>query len=392
MSERVFLHVGLPKSGTTYLQAVLEGNKARLAEHVGLLFPGASWADQVQAVRDVRGAKGRDVVKGESSGAWSRLVDEIAAWDGDAVVSMEWLGGATTGQARRIVSSLAPARVEVILTVRDLARTIPAAWQEFMQNWETWSWSEFLRAISSETPMSTKPGSHFWSQQDLGKILANWRDAVAAEQLHVVTLPQSGAPAGELWSRFSTVLGIDAASFDASGKGTNESLGRESAELMVRLNRVSRAHGMEWRTYNEMFKAALAKKGLAKRKHVESPLYRIPSELQEWTVARSAEQARAVVASGAHVVGSLSDLEPAVAPADSASQDVQCEAVLDAAIEGMVAIAQDRGRELTKLRRRNAALARDNDDLRRTVGARRGTSVARAAYRVARSAVRRVMP
>ena len=54
MSGRVLLHVGLPKSGTSYLQKLLSANRERLRGH-GVLFPGADWSDQVVAVRDVRG-------------------------------------------------------------------------------------------------------------------------------------------------------------------------------------------------------------------------------------------------------------------------------------------------------------------------------------------------
>ena len=38
-SEPVFLHVGLPKTGTTELQKVLWENRRRLAEN-GVVYPG----------------------------------------------------------------------------------------------------------------------------------------------------------------------------------------------------------------------------------------------------------------------------------------------------------------------------------------------------------------
>lgn len=350
MASKTFLHVGLPKSGTTYLQAVLSENKDRLADRSRLLFPGKNWLEQVRAVRDVRGQKGRGASTADT-GAWRSLVDEIAAWDGDAIVSMEWLGGAPTDQVARVVESLAPSRVEVVITARDLARTIPAAWQEFLQNAEVWSWAEFLGAVTSENPRATPAGNLFWAQQDLGKILAVWRDSVPAEQLHVVTLPQSGAPAGELWSRFSQVLGIDGALFDTGGRGSNESLGRESTELMLRVNEVSRLREVDWKTYEEMFKHALAKRGLSKRKHVERPQRRLPPELEEWARARTAEQVRAIEASGATVVGDLTDLDP-VFPPGADEDPTDTEAVLEAAVEGLVALAKDREAELERLRRR----------------------------------------
>jgi hypothetical protein len=155
VANKVFLHVGLPKSGTSYLQAVFADNKARLRKRARVLYPGQTWTDQVLAARDVLSANphgGRDP---EVLGAWQRLVDEVTAWDGDSLVSMEWLGSAETAQAQRMVETLAPAQVEIIVTVRDIARTVPAAWQEFVQNWELWSWPEFLGAVTSENPRGT---------------------------------------------------------------------------------------------------------------------------------------------------------------------------------------------------------------------------------------------
>lgn len=350
MAEKTFLHVGLPKSGTTYLQAVLAENKDRLAERSRLLFPGRNWMEQVKAVRDVRGQQGRGASP-DDAGAWQSLVDEITAWDGDAVVSMEWLGGAPTEQVKHIVGSLSPSRVEVVITVRDLARTIPAAWQEFLQNAEIWSWSEFLGAVTSENPRATPAGNAFWAQQDLGKILAVWRDCVPSEQLHVVTLPQAGAPAGVLWSRFAQVLGIEGASYDAGGRGSNESLGRESTELMLRLNEVARRHEVDWKTYEEMFKRSLAKRGLSRRKHVERPQRRLPPELEDWTRARTAEQVKAIEASGARVIGDLADLDP-VFPLEAEEETTDTNAVLEAAVEGLVALAKDRAAEHDRLRGR----------------------------------------
>ncbi len=355
MSKRLFLHVGLPKSGTTYLQAVLAENKKRLRKRARLLYPGASWEAQVLAARDVLAAHPHGVLDSKVKGAWDRLVREVNEWDGDAVVSMEWLGSAEPAQAQRIVDTVAPTQVHVVVTVRDLARTIPAAWQEFVQNWEMWSWQEFLAAVTSDNPRATPAGNMFWMQQDIGRLLAIWRDALPADQIHVVTLPHPGTPAGELWSRMAGVMGIDGSQFDASGKGSNESLGLESAQMMLRLNHVSRLQNLDWPLYNEMFKHALAKRGLSKRKHQE-PVLVLPPELEEWTHARTAEQISAVKASGADVVGDLAELEPVFGKPGTQPEDVSSEALLEVALDGMVALSRDRGKELAKLRNRNAEL------------------------------------
>ena len=51
MAERLVLHVGLMKSGTTFVQGRCNANRERLAAQ-GILFPGPSWARQVHAVAD----------------------------------------------------------------------------------------------------------------------------------------------------------------------------------------------------------------------------------------------------------------------------------------------------------------------------------------------------
>jgi len=46
----IYLHIGTPKSGTTYLQSRMEANRERAREQ-GLLWPGPRWGVQVEAVR-----------------------------------------------------------------------------------------------------------------------------------------------------------------------------------------------------------------------------------------------------------------------------------------------------------------------------------------------------
>ena len=60
---RVFLHVGEPKTGTTFLQHVLFGNRDRLAAR-GVVLPGYTRRDHSRASRDLRGAGLGSVVGG----------------------------------------------------------------------------------------------------------------------------------------------------------------------------------------------------------------------------------------------------------------------------------------------------------------------------------------
>ncbi|MFZ5847408.1 hypothetical protein [Nocardioides pakistanensis] len=342
MARRVFLHVGLPKSGTTYLQAVVGKNKSELRERAGLLYPGATWARQVDAVRDVRRMKLPPAQQKTVPGAWDRLVAEMRAWPSDALMSMEWLCMATAAQVVRIADDLADTETHVVFTVRDVGRTVPAAWQEFAQNRSTWRWPEFLEQVSSEQAMETEAGLAFWQQQDMELLLERWSALAPPERLHVITLPQSGADPAELWRRMAAVLGIDAEGYDLSDLGSNASLGMESAELMRRINERLRGRGIGMPAYNNLFKHRLAKQVLAARKAEESKVV-LPAEYHDWARARADQQIRAIQASGAQVVGDLEDLRPRLDAAKAPARAVEPDpaAVLDAAVEALIPFVLD---------------------------------------------------
>lgn len=350
MGGRVFLHVGTPKSGTSYLQAVLGRNKERLAGD-GLLFPGAGWHEQVAATRDILDANPHGHRPPGTDGAWARLVAETQEFAGDSVISMEWLVAATTAQAEQIRATLEPQRLEVVITVRDLARQVPAAWQEFMQNWETWSWRSFLEDVTSDEPLATPAGRLFWHQQDLGRLLATWRDVLPVEQIHVVTLPPRGAPPGELWSRFAGLLDVEPYRYDLLNAGGNESLGLESSELMRRVNLLTRERNLTWPEYDARYKNGVAKRGLSSRKGEEHAVT-VPEEYHPWLVARGKEQVEAVRAAGVHVVGDLADLTPSLPPSGPQPEDVPAEELLEACLHALLHATGAHTRDLERLRRR----------------------------------------
>ena len=60
------------------------------------------------------------------------LVDEVNAWTGTAVISMEFLGPRSPEKIAQIRGCFPDTEVEAVLTCRDLARNIPAMWLESM--------------------------------------------------------------------------------------------------------------------------------------------------------------------------------------------------------------------------------------------------------------------
>ena len=118
----VFLHIGTMKTGTSFLQRVLQRNAAVLAAD-GITYPleNSRWALQVRAARDILEIKGKPTY-----GGWAAMLDAIQAWPGRAaVVSMEFYSLASAARAEKIVAALAPSDVQVIITARDLVRVMP---------------------------------------------------------------------------------------------------------------------------------------------------------------------------------------------------------------------------------------------------------------------------
>lgn len=291
MASRVVLHVGLMKSGTSYLQGRLTGLRHGEGSG-GFLFPGEVWRDQVVAVSDALGRSQR--AQGDFEGAWSRMVASIDDWDGTAIISMEFLGPASAEQIASVVSSFS-CPVEVVVTARDLGRAVPAMWQESLKNGRSWSFGAYVAALQSD------PDHGFWRQQDLPGVVDRW---AAVAPVTIVTVPPPGAASDLLWQRFCTATGlpVDACAPPPAG---NESLGATSSAVLRLVNESLEAAALPWASYSRHVKFGFAKTVLAARRDAEAPIgFKVP----RWLRARASSQRASL--EGARVVGSLDDLVP----------------------------------------------------------------------------------
>jgi hypothetical protein len=357
--SRVFLHVGLPKSGTTFLQAVLLNNK-RLLKDAGLLFPGADgWKSQVRAVRDVREMPHvRYNHRREVPGSWDQLAEEMRDWSGDSVVSMEWLSRVEPDQLQRILDTLDPREVHVIFTIRDLARVLPASYQESVLNRRQWTWQEFLAEQSDEDLPGEERG--FWRLHDINALIERWAIAIPAERIHVVTVPPRGAPAVALWERFAQVLGVAQVAVDLEDVRRNDGLGLASTEVMRRVNIRSREDKISSTVHRKLLTHQLAKQGLSQLDRGQRPT--IPQELHPWVLTRAEGQVEGLKASGVDLVGDLDDLRPDLSTHLEQPPEPETEAMLEVALTGLIVMTKQRAEAERKA---EAAAARTTKEIRR---------------------------
>jgi hypothetical protein len=230
----VALHIGTMKSGTSYLQAILRRNMSQLGE-VGVLAPG----EMVPAVVDVLDR--RNVTKKTKvSGAWERFLEQVESWDGHLVVaSQEFLSGASAEEARAVVATFGEQPVKVVVTCRDLLRVIPSHWQTTIKNGGTVSFAEYVQLLladdEGEEPHRYATG--FWRHHDLPAIVEAWAGAVGLENVVLVTVPPSGAPRDQLWSRFAEAVGMPPFDCDLSTNAkSNLSLTYAETEMLRQVN------------------------------------------------------------------------------------------------------------------------------------------------------------
>lgn len=350
MAERLVLHIGSMKSGTSFIQNVLGDNKERLAEQ-GVLFAGPRWKFQVKAVQDLIGRGGAEQEPLEPDGPWRTLADEINAWSGTAVVSMEFLGPRSPDKIRLIRESFPDTEVEAVLTCRDLGRNIPAMWLESTQNGSVTGWGDYLDAVRTED-RKTPAGRNFWRHQAIPAIAKRWADGLDGA-LTLVTVPQKGAPSSLLWERFAGILGVAPDGVDLDVRA-NPSIGLATALVLLDLNRQLRAaDGTLPRHYDMYVKHHLAKRGLVARQGDEPRL----GLDEDWVRKRGEQQVKRLRADGHRVVGDLDELRPRPVPGVHADE-VSPEDRLAAAVDGLEHMFRTWSTSERQLRRRLRRLGR----------------------------------
>lgn len=325
----VFLHIGEPKTGTTFLQQVLWSNRPEMAAQ-GVVLPGHHPQDHYRASQDLRGlVKLASDPAGSWTGEWDILARQAVAAPRIAVISHELFAAVDAEQAGQAIASLQPAGVHVVITVRDIASLLPAEWQETVKHRNARGWADWLSdVIDKESVDTDRRQWWFWRVHDTLALAGLWAQHLPPERIHVIAMPPRGAPPGLLWERFAAVLGIDPAGADLTRARANASLGLPEIEFLRQLNEALPAEVPDW-YYMWNVKEGIAHRAApAGRARLTLPADRLP-----WAT----EQAQALIAglreAKYDVAGDLDELlpQPASGPAADPAALPTGE-VLDAAV------------------------------------------------------------
>ena len=334
---KVFLHIGEPKTGTTFLQHVMWRNRGELGAQ-GVVLPGHHPQDHYRASQDLRGIpKLASDPAGSWTGEWEILARQAQQAPRVAVISHELFSAADPEQAERAVRSLQPADVHVVLTVRDMATLLPAEWQETVKHRNAKGFNDWLGdVIDRESYSADRRQWWFWRVHDTVAILGIWAQYVPAERIHLITVPPRGSDNALLWQRFASLLEVDPASVDTSRARPNASLGLPEIEFLRRLNEVLPEEVPDW-FYMWNVKEAVAHRALAARPRQGRLV--IPADREEWAGKQAEVLIEALSESAYDIVGGLDELRPLPATQPTAGPDDQpAELVLDAAVQAASAL------------------------------------------------------
>lgn len=351
MASRTVVHVGLPKTGTTYLQTIM-WRQGDLLREQGVLYPGDSRMHHFQAARAVAGVPGKH---GYAEQQRAALVEEVRAWDGTALVTHEFFSQATSAQAARFVETLSPTDLTVVVTARDYLRQVPAVWQEALKMGNASTLGAFTAAMFADGHRERVRRAHEdddvadkrlrrawdWSTQDLPAVLQRWSRAVGPERMRLVTVPPPGAPRDLLWQRWCEAAGLDLDGVDLTVAVPNESLGAPQARFLTSVvDQLGKDFGNA-PTRHRWLRQYLGHEVLVPQRGERIGLAPDDDALVRRTNAEMLDEVRAL---GLPVVGDLADLEPA---GDAAGRDP--DSVPDA--EALAVAARAAERMVTDVRR-----------------------------------------
>ncbi len=303
MTQVVYLHVGGPKSGTTFIQQVLEHNAATLAS-AGVLVVGPR-LELIHAAMVVRDDARLDDLPAAARGAWDRVTEQVREWQGaSAILSYELFANASAEQVQAALARLEGIEVHVVVSARDLGKAIASSWQEQLKFGITKpleSWSP-----PQESAVDSEWG---WRTMQPANVAARWGAGLPAERVHVVTVPARATGADELWHRFASATGLgEIEDLDLGVERANESLGVVEAELLRRVNA-----GVDGRIRGGRQKSLWLRDLLAHT--ILAPIGREPIGLTDAHAEEAGAQAEsaiaAIAAAGYLVHGDLEDLRPA---------------------------------------------------------------------------------
>jgi hypothetical protein len=333
----LIVHIGAPKTGSTYLQNRLWANRSAL-EASGVELPGPRQRFHFAAGNDLLGEARtytQEVRQGPSAQGWPAFAAQVARSSAATVLfTDERLAAVGSDGIARVAELGAEREVHVVYLARGLDLLLPSAWQMEVRQGAVASLDEWLEATLAEDRAG--PGvSWFWRVHDAPAVLARWSAAATSPRhVHVVTVPRSAEDPEELWRRFTAATDLPRGLPAPATVRSNPSLDYAQVEFLRRLN-VELRGVLDPAVYRRRVRGVLSSRIMTQQ--ASGRKSGLPQRYGEPVAVQASAIADALTVSGYDVVGELADLRADAAPSE-APEPPGVDAVLEAATAAMVGL------------------------------------------------------
>jgi hypothetical protein len=334
----MLLHIGVHKTGTTAVQTALANSRDILGTWA-VRYPGEAMAHRAIASSVMGRPLGwrTDGPRPPRDGLWESTVAEAHSFRGTTVISSEFLAESPDHVVRRIADDVGRDRLEVVVTLRNLGRILPSAWQQNLKSGFDAAYLPWLRRMLFQEDEATR-NTIFWRRHRHDILVERWAEIVGTERVTVVVVDDRVREG--IFHNFEDLLGLPRDTlYDRRGEVSNRSMTLAEAAFLRRLNlAVGGAEG--WRAYPNRVHARMVR-GLVEGRAPDPDEARV--QTPQWAMDRVAEIADEMVtriqASGVRVVGDPAVLrEPLSGPSEAT--DDAAELPVDAAIAALLGALQ----------------------------------------------------
>jgi hypothetical protein len=219
----MLLHIGVHKTGTTAVQTALAHSRDILGTW-NVRYPGRLMAHREVASSVMERPLGwrTDGAKPPKSGLWTQTVAEAHDYRGTTVISSEFFAESPVEVVDRIVSDVGADRLEVVVTLRNLGRILPSAWQQNLKSGFETPYLPWIRRMLFQDDDATR-NTIFWRRHRHDELVERWVAAVGAERVTVVVVDDRVREG--IFHHFEDLLGLPRNTlFDRRGDVSNRSM------------------------------------------------------------------------------------------------------------------------------------------------------------------------
>lgn len=236
-AKRLVIHPGFHKSGTTALQESFALNRELLRDH-GIYYPSiGTKAHHRVAWALTQRPWGWNKRGGERTSPkyWDRMVTRIRnAKEETVILSSEFFSELDGEKIRKIRSEIKGREIEVLFTLRPLAKLLPSSYQQYLKYGTKAKYDEWLHSVL-DNPGESKISPTFWQRHSHGKNIAKWADIFG--KANVTVLIVNEAEPTFLFDEINKFLKLPIGTINAAPSGSNRSLTMEEISLLLELNR-----------------------------------------------------------------------------------------------------------------------------------------------------------